>query len=478
MLLALTLSLIAANDWALEVRDDRELDNGGGVIVASQWIGATRVLGASISIEYDSAGRLSSVNSGWVPVADSSCPSSPTEAVKSAAMKEWALLPEHLESVALPREGGEFVCAFGYEDDDLIGVLDLDGRVLHEILKSQRHYDGTAAGTARIKQYPTSGSDVRIPSGIRNVGITSSREPIWFSSNCRYHLGRYNGSHPLGRPGDDNSDEYEREGPCSGFTPQFTSTSTSWLPQATFYYFLEKTRLFAGVPMWSAEAPAASAKVTLNVDVGFPWCGPAPACYSAANQTISIKPDTNGLTSWDTVAHEYGHYISWTYGGGGWWCTDGVDEGVAVEEAVADVMAFIVAKNERGLGYFAPFVVINPSQSGTPHRSDVSSIEFYGPRCAESNYRKGDFFRQAMWEVLHDANCTTGNCTPSIVWSGQVYSSGNPIQRTQAALAYALKRLGPDITFSQLVSKMSESLGYAEREPFKNVFRHHGLQVQ
>ncbi len=397
--------MAAGDEWTLEIQDDRALDDGGGVVIASQWVGSVRVLGASISIEYDQDGALRSVSSEWVPLVNNDCSSSPPETVLSS------------------------------------------------------------------------------PSGTRIVGLTASREPIWFSSNCKFHLGSYNGSgshgglHELGRPGDDNSNEYEIEGPCSGFKPEFTSTNTVWHPQTTFYYFLERTRGLAGNPMWAAEAPSRSAKVTLNVDVGWPWCGNAPGCYSATNQTISIRPDTDGFSSWDTVAHEYGHYISWTYGGGGWWCTDGVDEGSAVEEVVADVMAFVIAKKERSLGYFAPFILINPTRSGTPHRSDAPSIELYGSRCSESNYRKGDFFRQALWEILHDANCSSGNCTPSVVWSGQVYDSGDPIQRTQAALAYALKRLGPDITFAQLVSKMAESLGYSEREPFKAVFRHHGLQV-
>ena len=137
------------------------------------------------------------------------------------------------------------------------------------------------------------------------------------------------------------------------------------------------------------------------------------------------------------------------------------------------MIAFAVAKNELGAAYVSLWPRI---ASGIgPHLVD-SDIVLYADRCDASIYREGDFFRQAMWEVINDANCSKGTCTTYGI-GGPIFLSGSPVTRTLQVLAYALDRLGPDITFAQLVNKMAEDLSYSEREQFRDVFRYHGLGV-
>jgi hypothetical protein len=229
--------------------------------------------------------------------------------------------------------------------------------------------------------------------------------------------------------------------------------------------------------MYNTEAPQRSADVQITFDRGDPWC--YPACFSPQTTDIYLHTSRGSTStsestiSWDDVAHEYGHYISWTYGDSGWWCNHGVDEGDAVEEVVADVVAFAVGMNSNSLRYSAPWMRVNPEGLG-PHVLGVPTSEAtYRNRCSEEQgyYRQGDFARQAFWEVMNDRD---EELSRAIFGSGPLAAS----RTTLNLLGYALNRLGPDITFSDLILKMSEGIGsLSSRERFKAVFRHHGLPV-
>jgi hypothetical protein len=481
MLSFATLLLFSAtsgsSEWSLEVIDEHTPESSDtNILEMIQYVGSHRVLGAALTVEIDSTGELVTVDANWVPLGENECDTEPTAQVLAKASETWGLRPVDLSPAVVPTANGHFSCAFYYEDDEMLFVVGSNSQVILERMKI-RQYEGTNIGNLTIRRYPTA-TDVRYPVGLRTVNATASRESIWFTGNCRYHLAKYNTSHPLGRPNDSDGGEYEIVMPCSStYRPIFGETNGDSVREATFYYYEERTRQLVGVPMWNYEAPQRSATTTLSLDETWPICGNASGCFSSAAQTIYLKTDAqpNLISSWDTVAHEYGHYISWTYGSSGWWCNHGIDEGDAVEEAVADISAMAVAIKEHRAPYLYPWAKVN---GGVPHRSDLlDSAVMYEDRCAESIYREGDFFVQAMWEVMHDANCADGVCTATTVWGNQIFDSGDPVTRTLQALAYALDRLGPDITFAQLVNKMADGLAYTEEEPFKDIFRHHGLGV-
>lgn len=95
----------------------------------------------------------------------------------------------------------------------------------------------------------------------------------------------------------------------------------------------------------------------------------------------------------------------------------------------------------------------------------------------------GAFFEQAMWELLHNADCSiAGACTGSTVMRNDIFiGSGNTATRrfVLRAIAYALTVLPKNLTYNQLGAWMwvwwVNNIDVATANRARSVMLHHGM---
>ena len=181
--------------------------------------------------------------------------------------------------------------------------------------------------------------------------------------------------------------------------------------------------------------------------------------------------------------HEYGHYVVWTYDGISNDCDPGDNEGDSLDETMANVFAEVYARDSRdidptygAIGGFAlgngPFAHIN-----------ANSLITQNVQCSQANDPvDGQAFQQAVWELLFNRDCDIGACSSSngngnIIWPGA--DRDLVVANVGAALGFALRSLGENITHSQvraqMIRKIRSDSGDGPADRAREVFRHHGI---
>jgi len=183
-----------------------------------------------------------------------------------------------------------------------------------------------------------------------------------------------------------------------------------------------------------------------------------------------------------TMMHEYGHYVVWTYDDVSNYCEQGSDEGDALDETLANVFAGLYARDSRDIN---PKYGAYSGLTGAPSpHTDADSLLLQDVNCSsgEDPHGLGEAFEQAVWELLFNRNCNIDNCTSSSGGGDRIWTGANRdevVRHVGASLGFALKSLGANITHSQvaaqMVVKIRRDSGRETGNRARAVFVHHGV---
>lgn len=343
---------------------------------------------------------------------------------------------------------------------------------------------------------------VRRRSWVRASGITTSytesgateTEEItceaadWFGT-CYWQLRREPGgySHGVGRIQDHDGGEQEVALSCSSSAvPQFVGTQGDFLREQGAFYTQNQMRFYVDQNVWSQVAPATESNVQITLDDDGT---DAAASFNPITTDIRCNQDffdppfstINGCSQ-DILAHEYGHYVSHTYGGFDGTCGTS-DHSYSLEETFATNFGLLFAFDDHPGSYSAMHDFAD-GNARSPHVTSGSADPFAMDCSTKLTQRaSGLVFTAAVWELLWNRNCLQDTCTESMTSHGSTIFPSLTREQTIAiiggALAYAHAGLTRKATFGQVRAMMynyihSESpAGTAAR--FQRVFTHHGL---
>ena len=188
--------------------------------------------------------------------------------------------------------------------------------------------------------------------------------------------------------------------------------------------------------------------------------------------------------------HEYGHYVVWTYSnnpipGSGLSsnCAQGSDEGRAVHETLANVFAGLYARSNGDIDpRYGAYVGLIAAP--VPH-TNAASLLMHDVFCTANQgdpHEKAEAFEQVVWELLFNRNATLDSTTAASgqgnrIWVGE--SKENVVRHVGAALGFALKSLGENITHQQIAAhmivKIGRDSGSLTATRARSVFVHHGV---
>lgn len=235
--------------------------------------------------------------------------------------------------------------------------------------------------------------------------------------------------------------------------------------------------------MWQKVSPERSNDVNINVNSNSPFCT-TQACF--VNGLVEINFQASWNQRAETVPHEFGHYVAWTYGDldpHAFFCSVGVNESGPLNESIgATVSALVMWTEMPGLHYgvttnsgarIKHFSTTTPLQMPTTQAGMCPSGDPWGP---------GRFFDQAIWEFVWNRNCeTSSGCSTStntfgseLGWS----SAATARAETLRAIAFALAATPAGTTYRAFASNMFTALkdhNSTVANRFRQILGHHGL---
>jgi len=260
----------------------------------------------------------------------------------------------------------------------------------------------------------------------------------------------------------------------------FTSSSESWREQQHTYYWTAIARGWLYSNVFSVVLPNTSENLLdLWVDKSGLSCGESTiGCYNAETNRIAF-PVGSQPPKVGTVWHEYGHYLSDVYGDLAFGCIRGVDESGAINEAQADVLAFVLGSAYLGPDYRSAW----SRQRGSKHTNSAPPVLYPSVSCNANLdiYKYGNFWRAAMWEVLFGLNCAQTSCTSTTTGGANIgWASESQARLTLArASAHANKVLSQTASFpayadafnTYVQTQVSSSIA----SNIRSVLSHHGF---
>jgi hypothetical protein len=453
------------------VETDRWLSNEGSVALLEQRYRGVEIAGTTMTVELDTRGDIIRINKAWEPKEAPTCDFR-SDVAAARALSEWGVEEHELEPVYWPKLGGAVECAYRHQDEMFTSLVGADGHVV-EHSSRLRHYNPAQANVT-YRTYSPSGAFPAV--GAVTTQLNIGKESIWFSPDCRFVLADPAGPHTLSRVLDDNGLEYEYVGACNSI-PNFTNTNGDSMREASYFQVAQKTRDVLASVAWNHVSPQQSADVQISFDYGDPYCN---ACFNTVTTDIYFHAITAaGVPAWHSMPHEYGHYVSWTYGGSGGSCNYQVNESNSIEEAIGDVFRMAYMRKVIGTFYTDPanpFLPRNATSAGGPAQLPHTSVQ-YTNRCAADGYAiyaHSAPFSQAMWELINGSNYN-GPAPVGLPW----VTVANPaVEKVLRSLATTMNALGPDMTYVQLINRMALTFtSGAERNAFVAVFQHHGFGV-
>lgn len=343
---------------------------------------------------------------------------------------------------------------------------------------------GTGTASIRRRTYPASAADHEFPNGTAISTVGAGYNPDFFGVNCTWELSNFSGAHKLDQLHDDDGAECTDVIPC-GSSQQFEciGTGSDAMREQNAYYFVYRARQHARDHAWNFNPPQnTTSAVRVIVDIGPPYCGDAPACYSPDLTDIYVRAGDNDNSSAGSMYHEYGHHIVWTYGGLEWiGCTEGSNESAGLNETLSNVFAYAASTRDNGARYNTPWGRV---ANGQPHMSGGPIFVYPGSHsCATEVHNRGLMFEQAAWELIHNVNCADTSCTSSTTGANHLWP-GIPSNATSASyvidcLAYALDTTPYTTTYESIASQCAVRAGVRHgagtRAEIEAVFAHHGL---
>jgi hypothetical protein len=274
-----------------------------------------------------------------------------------------------------------------------------------------------------------------------------------------------------------NGGEREVIQSCSASNrPSFLGTSGDSLREQGAFYAANQMRGFIEQNVWDSVDPNRDSNVDIHMD------DPDPPTASFDNFWTSIEVNQS-FGQLESIMHEYGHYVVWTYDDVSQECDPGTDEGDSLDETLANVFAELYARDSPDIdptyGAIGGFAFGN----GPAAHTNANSLITQNVQCAQANdVLDGQAFQQAVWELLFNRDCDLGTCastsgTGTRIWEDT--SREQIIKNVGAALGFALRSLGENITHSQvraqMIRKIRSDSGDSAADRAREVFRHHGI---
>ncbi len=315
----------------------------------------------------------------------------------------------------------------------------------------------------------------------------------WPLDSCYWYLKRQPSgfAHPIAQVQDANGAEQEVPQACSSSAPLvFGGSNGDFLREQVAFVAEGNMREHTRQLTWSQVAPEREANVQITVDdtsVTTALFNRVLTDIFCNNLTPRLGGGTFDSCTYDVLAHEYGHYVVWSYGDVSSTCTPGIDEGSSLNETLANVIGemdyldfYLDAGKAVQYGAVTDFA---QSNGPSPHTT-AGTIINAAPSCPQLNDpTDGMGFKQAFWELLYNANCSTAACSLTTPFRNDIWIGQNPVQvraRMGAALAFGLDLLGANITRTQLVVAMRNRIatldGTATANRMRAVFTHHGCR--
>lgn len=390
--------------------------------------------------------------------------------------------PDELVRTVLTADEQSQSCVWSIQVDTDKYLVDGNGQLIASG-SNVLHY-GTGTASIRRRTYPASGGDHELPNGTTISSVGAGYNPDFWGVNCTWELSSFSGAHKLDQLHDDDGAECTTVLPCGG-TQQFQCVGTGGdaMREQNAYYFVYRARQHARDHAWNFNPPQqTTSAVRVIVDIGPPYCGNAPACYSPDLTDIYVRAGDNNNSNAGTMYHEYGHHIVWTYGGLEWiGCTEGSNESAGLNETLANVFAFADSTRDNGAKYNTPWGRV---ANGEPHMN-VSPVFVYpgDHSCSDPVHDRGLMFEQAAWELIHNVNCGATSCTAFTTGANHIWP-GIPSNSTSASyvidcISYALDTTPYTTTYEAIASQCAVRAGARHGSGTRNaveaVFAHHGL---
>ncbi|HEV2841661.1 MAG TPA: hypothetical protein VGW39_10080 [Chthoniobacterales bacterium] len=503
----------------LVVKSVDRVDNHTVVAQVHQYVGELRVIDSDVTAVFTEDGFLESLNGGIVPNRSPQAQAAlkvdrVLEILKSdaktKAMGDLDGFQEAGENEWRRKDGAAIVVGWSRKykaptwkaslPEEIIWIDDKGGPIVRR--ESHRLFGPTTGCNVRHREWPrsdngkaTSLAEKSSASDGQLSGTMISRitcEANESSGMCHWRLQRQPGGfkHPIDRIQDEDGGEKQWSQGCgSSSTPSFTAQNGDALREQGAFYVANQMRFYINENVWTQVAPHRDANVDIHLDddtVVDSSGGP-----SAFFDGFTTSIHAHSSRGWQQVMmHEYGHYVVWTYGDIGSLtglslnCEQGVDEGRAIHETLANVFAALYARDSSDIKpqYQAYSGLV---AAPAPH-TDAESLLMHDVFCTDNQgdpHEKAEAFEQAVWELLFNRDCTVDTCTSGMgVNGGTIWhnASNNAIYRhVGAALGSALRDLGENITHSQvalmMVVKIQKDSGIEAANRAKSVFVHHGV---
>lgn len=367
-------------------------------------------------------------------------------------------------------------------------ILDEATRVVVHTDDSKEHV--TAPCNVTRRDFPrVGGLATQLVEGGNNLSEQITCEASDVFGTCYWELRREPSgfTHGIGRVLDNNDGEQQDIQACSSTSvPQFTGTNGDALREQGAFYVENQMRFFIDQNVWSQVAFSQEANVRITVDNA----NVVTAQYDEFFTDIDCNNvcATGNCCSQDVLSHEYGHYVTWTYGGNfDDQCTAGTEEGNALDETLANVFGHLFWLDDDQTK--AQYGAIGQSIGGTSPsaHTNVLSIRSAAPSCPNGqlpNVTDGAPFQQAVWELMFNRDCSNLDvCTSTSGVDNSIWTSlGQEGVLTQvgAALGAALSVLGAnnithDMVRAQMRSAIISNADPATGTRAQRVFSHHGL---
>lgn len=325
-----------------------------------------------------------------------------------------------------------------------------------------------------------------LETGSANLSEEITCEASTSGSNCIWELRREPSgfSHTIQRVQDADGGEEQVTQACSLATPpQFTSTSADSKREQGAFYVANQMRFFVDQNLWTPVSPTQSGTVQITVDD----TAVATADFSPLTQDIRCtnnSPTLGNVCTQDVLAHEYGHYVDWTYGGmGNDGCNPGVDESSAAAETIANMAAELFwLDDDETLANYSAMGGMALNNGPSAHTSSGTIINTSAGCAFDNDPSAGRHLQQAWWELMFNRNCSTETCTATTLAGNTIFpgaSAEDSIFNMGRCLGFALAISASSYTHNDLRAAMRSCLyaynGSTSAEAAQRVFSHHGL---
>lgn len=489
----------------LQSRDARPVDDNFDIITFDEYVNGLRVLDRAIVVGFWADGSIQSVNGvvveGTHPTTTPIPRLTPDDALAIACSNAHQCSNEEYRADATDRWSSAFggQLEFGWSDHAGGPAWRIHGPYGTQIIDDEL---ATVVSSTTNEEFVTGDCDVRIydhshdslgraTSMNENLSKRVERltcEATDYFGTCYWQLRRepWGFAHGIARVQDANDGEQEIAQACSSAAiPQFTGTSSDALREQGAFYIANQMRYFTNQNVWSQVPPAQNANIQITVDDDGTCASFNP--FMTDIRCNQNDPTAGNCCTTDALAHEYGHYVTWTYGGElSDLCVNNGVQSNSVEETIATDFGFLFYYDDPEVdptyGALAGFALGN---APSPH-TDASSLLPFTMNCSTTlNQRVSGFpFSQALWEVLWNRNCQSNDtCTIDMFFGSTIWPS--PTGREQvitnvgSAMGWAMSVLGPDVTYQQVRAQMRSRIlavsNAAAAEQFQRVFSHHGF---